>query len=114
MHHLSILEQDCKLQTYIMHRFFMSLPDRLAFFVRADRLKKLAQAFESALSGAACGYRESDSPVMMQPTATTETYTTMPLAAATSQAFLDNLIRKIEILSTQVNYLRVSCLRTLA
>lgn len=45
MHHLSILEQDCKLQTYIMHRFFMSLPDRLAFFVRADRLNKVSAGF---------------------------------------------------------------------
>lgn len=42
MHHLSVLEQDCKLQTYIMHRFIASLPGRLAFFVRAGRLKKLA------------------------------------------------------------------------
>lgn len=90
----------------IMHRFIAGLPDQLAFFVRAGRPIDLAQAFESALSGAASGYRKSDPPELLQPTAASETCTTIPMAAAATQPSIDNLVRKIELLSTQVDDLR--------
>lgn len=50
----------------IMYRFIAGLPERLGFFVRAGRLVDHTQALESALSGAAYGYR--DFPSMPLPT----------------------------------------------
>lgn len=78
----------------IMYRFIAGLPEKLGVFVRADRPVDHTQALRSALSGAACGYRDFPS----EPLPTPEV---QMMSGAYAQPTFSLLIEKIDKLAAE-------------
>lgn len=86
----------------IIYRFIAGLPERLGFFVRVGRPVDHTQALESALSGAACGYRDFPS----EPLPTPEVQ--MISGAYAPQLSVSLLMEKIDKLAVEVEHLILS------